>query len=275
MLTDDRIPDENILQFCISSTIGELPVKREGIIQVGVSAVERFLRRFPRLYQWASRALYRVDRSFYTLSPGLPDAVKAAMIELKDKQLLDARDYYEFGVFRGYALHSAQQSARQLGADQVRFYGFDSFEGLPRLDEADRDGSMFFEGQFACSRPFVESALKKHGADLSTITLVEGYFDQSLTPELKSNLPLKPVGIAVIDCDLYSSTVPVLRWLDELVQPGSILMLDDWRSYGGDPAKGQQRAFGEWLSTRKDLVAEPMFDFQTHGQAFRLSASTK
>jgi O-methyltransferase len=250
-------------------------VKREGSIQSAVSAVERQLRRFPRLYQWASRTLYRVDRSFYTLSPGLPAALQAAMTELKARNLLDARDYYEFGVFRGYALHSAEQSARKLGADNVRFYGFDSFQGLPSLDKADQEGSMFFEGQFACSRSFVESALRKNGADLSKITLVEGYFDASLTPELKSRLPLRPVGIAVIDCDLYSSTVPVLRWLDELMRPGSIVMMDDWRSYGDDPLKGQQLAFGEWLSARKDLVAEPMFDFEVHGRAFRLNAASR
>jgi hypothetical protein len=248
-------------------------LRREGSIQTAVSFVERLLRRFPKLYQSASRTLYRLDRSFYTLSPGLPEALRRAMAEIRASGLLHTTDYYEFGVFRGYALYMAQKAARALGAQSMHFYGFDSFRGLPTVPEIDRDGSMFFRGQFACSRGFVEEALRQNRADLSAITLVEGYFEDSLTPELRSRHSFKPVGVAVIDCDLYTSTVPVLRWLDDLVQPGSILMMDDWRAFGDDPAKGQQLALREWLQLRSDLGVEEMFDFEATGRAFRVYAA--
>jgi O-methyltransferase len=234
--------------------------------------VERLLRRSPALYRFACRILYRADRSFYSLSPGLPAAVRAAMAELHADGLLHTTDYYEFGVFRGYGLREAQQSAQEHGARATHFYGFDSFQGLPEVEGIDEDGSMFFEGQFACSREFVENALRKTGADLETITLVEGFFHDSLTSDLKAQYDFKPVGVAVIDCDLYASTVPVLSWLDDLVQPGSILMMDDWRAFGSDPDKGQPLALREWLAQREDLVAEPMFDFEPHGRAFKLRA---
>ena len=244
-------------------------LRRDGVVQKAVSFVERQLRRFPRTYRFASRSLYRIDPSFYTLSPGLPQAQRTALAELKSKGLLQKTDYYEFGVFRGYALYTAQKSARQLGAESTHFYGFDSFAGLPAVDGIDAE-STFFEGQFSCSREFVANALEKHGADLSTITLVEGFFEDTLKPALRAQHSFKPVGIALIDCDLYSSTVPVLRWLDDLLQPGSILMMDDWRAFDGDPAKGQQRALSEWLALRTDLEIEPMFDFAAYGRALRL-----
>lgn len=248
-------------------------VAREGLVQTAVSGVERLLRRFPQLYRFASRALYRLDRSFYTLSPGLPKALQAAMAELEANGLLQQSDYYEFGVFRGYALYTAQAEARALGADAMRFYGFDSFQGLPDVPPVDSDGSMFFSGQFSCPRGFVERALRKNGADLSTITLIEGFFEDSLTPELQAGHPFRPVGVAVIDCDLYASTVPVLNWLDKLLQPGSILMMDDWRAFGDRPDKGQQRALNEWLQHRTGITLESMFDFETHGRAFRVCAA--
>ena len=247
-------------------------MKREGSIQTAVSFVERLLRRFPKVYQFASSALYRFDRSFYTLSPGLPQAVRQAMAELDAVGLLQSRDYYEFGVFRGYALYIAQKAAQELGASSMHFYGFDSFQGLPAVEGVDTDGSMFFRGQFACSRGFVEDALRTNNADLSSITLVEGYFEESLKPELRSRHAFKPVGVAVIDCDLYTSTVPVLRWLDDLVQPGSILLMDDWSAFGDDPRKGQQLALHEWSQRRPDLTLEAMFDFETHGRAFKVSS---
>jgi O-methyltransferase len=245
-------------------------VRREGFVQAAVSLVERSLRPFPRLYRFASRTLYGLDRSFYTLSPGLPKALQAAMAELEADGLMHRTDYYEFGVFRGYALYTAQLAARELGADSMRFYGFDSFKGLPAVPAPDANGSMFFSGQFSCSRVFVEDALRKNGADLSSITLVEGFFEDSLTPELRTQHPFRPVGVAVIDCDLYASTVPVLSWLDDLLQPGSILMMDDWRAFGDRADKGQQRALNEWLERHTDFALEDMFDFETHGRAFRV-----
>ena len=253
-------------------SVNSSSLRRGGLIQRGVSLVERLLRSVPPLYRFASRTLYRVDRSFYTLSPGLPKALEAAMAELESNGLIHQSDYYEFGVFRGYALYAAQAAARALGADSMRFYGFDSFQGLPAATDVDSTGSMFFQGQFSCSRGFVEEALRKHGADLSTITLVEGFFDESLTQELRTHHPFKPVGVAVIDCDLYASTVPVLKWLGNLLQPGSILMMDDWRAFGDRSDKGQQLALNEWLQRQTGITLESMFDFETHGRAFRVRA---
>jgi hypothetical protein len=247
-------------------------MKRDGFVQTAVSWVERPLRHFPAVYRLASRALYRFDRSFYTLSPGLPLALQRAMSTLAASGLLGKTDYYEFGIFRGYGLYAAQKAARDLGAAAMRFWGFDSFRGLPAVDGVDEGGSMFFEGQFSCSRHFAERALRDSGADMQTITLVEGFFADSLTPELRLRHSFKPVGVALIDCDLYSSTVPVLAWLADLLRPGSMLMMDDWHAFGDEPSKGQQLALSEWLQSRPDAALEHMFDFGAHGRAFSVRA---
>lgn len=37
-----------------------------------------------------------------------------------------------------------------------------------------------------------------------------------------------------IDCDLYESSLEVLRWLESLVSEGTMLILDDWHAYDGE-----------------------------------------
>ena len=233
-------------------------------------AVEYVLRDYPPLFRLASKLYHRSDNSFKTLSPGLPQALETAFqkaIELNPGQ---AGDYYEFGLYRGYALWKAQQICSQLGLRDTCFYGFDSFAGLPAVDGIDKSGNHFFEGQFACSQQEVVRHLDTHGVDWSKTVLVKGYFDKSLTRKLRRQYPFKKVAVALIDCDLYSSTRDVLAWSRDLFADGSILLFDDWYSYGDDPALGQQKALFEFLDANRDFDVEFLIDFLYHGKAFIL-----
>jgi predicted O-methyltransferase YrrM len=60
---------------------------------------------------------------------------------------------------------------------------------------------------------------------------------------LASNEPC----FVLIDCDQYESTVPVLEFITDLVDQGTIIIFDDWYRYKGRPDKGEQRACREWL----------------------------
>ncbi|MGH8249905.1 MAG: TylF/MycF/NovP-related O-methyltransferase [Steroidobacteraceae bacterium] len=229
--------------------------------------VARVLQRSPRMFAAASRLFYGVDRRFRTLSPDTPKAVDAAWIEAKRLQGKSLGDYYEFGVFRGYTLWHAEQSARRLGIRDSRFWGFDSFQGLPPVAGTDAEGGEFFEGQFACSREDVLKHLTTHGAEIDRITLIEGFFGDSLTPELKREHRFRPVGVALIDCDLYSSTKEVLDWLADLLQDNSILLFDDWKSFNEQEDRGQPLAFREFLQGR-NWDPEHFEDFGRHGRSF-------
>ena len=88
-----------------------------------------------------------------------------------------------------------------------------------------------------------------------------GIFNQSLTDGLKHTLKLKPsVAIFHNDSDLYESTKDVLRWIDDLALPGSVLIFDDWYSFSGNPDPenfGEQRAFAEWANRHHwELLAD-------------------
>ncbi len=228
------------------------------------------LRGHPRLFAFFSKVYYQLDRSFRTLSPGAPDAIHRALARRREELVGEEGDYYEFGVFRGFTFLSAQRACGELGLERIRLYGFDSFDGLPEVEGIDRTNNQFFEGQFACSKDEVVRNLTEHGIDWSRATLIEGFFSDSLTEGLKEELPLREVGVAFIDCDLYSSTVEVLAWLESLLADGSILLFDDWYSFGVSPDLGQQKAFAEFLESHGEWVAEPFIEFEDHGKGFVL-----
>jgi hypothetical protein len=239
------------------------------------AAVARVLKSYPPLFRTASRLYHAFNRGFApfdTLSPGLPDALAQAFRLAREEAGQSPGDYFEFGLYRGYSFAKAFELCRELGLDDTRFFGFDSFEGLPRLDPGDEADGRFFHGQFACSMQTVEKNLRDAGVDESRVRLVEGYYEDSLSRELKTEFGSKRAAVVLLDCDLYSSTRTALGWLDDLLTAGSILLFDDWFSHGDDMHQGQPRALREFLEARPQLRAEPLGEFPRHGKTFVLRA---
>jgi O-methyltransferase len=236
---------------------------------------ERALRGAPPLYRFGSRAYHRLlYRSFRTLSPGAPEAIRRAFaLARQGAGGAEVGDYYEFGVYRGFTFLSAQRACDALGLAATRLYGFDSFCGLPPVGDQAREQERFFAGQFSCSRRQVVRNLERRGMDWSRAELVAGFFDDSLTDELKRRLPLRPAAVALFDCDLYSSTRAALRWLGELVVPGTVLLFDDWSVLGGSAEEGQPLAFAEFLREQPHLQASELGTFAHHGKTFVLAAA--
>jgi hypothetical protein len=238
------------------------------------SAAKAVLR--PLLSQHLVQKIAPRDGSSDRFMSAAPDNVPAIAqsLALASSQNLTG-DYYEFGLWRGYSFWQAQQEARELGLSGMRFWGFDSFAGLPEAEgsempppghDATRHGVR--KGAFSCNKDQVTANLTKHGVDWSRTTLIEGWFDQSLTPALKQSLGLKPVAVALIDCDLYVSTVPVLAFLADLLQEGAILLFDDWNLFNASDEMGERKAFREFLDAYPEWQAEIYITFGWHGQAF-------
>jgi O-methyltransferase len=232
-------------------------------------SVEQMLARHPALFALASRIYHGLHHG--PVNPGSAHAIREALAQAVDASESDKiGDYYEFGLFRGHSFAAAQEACRGLGLRDLRFHGFDSFQGLPAVEGIDRE-STFFEGQFSCSRAAVEENLTRLGVDWSRTTLTEGVFSESLTSGLKRSGAFAPVGVAFIDCDLYTSTRDVLRWLDDLLVDGSIVVFDDWRCFDDRGDRGQQRAFREYLhAAGRRFDALPFLRYEHHGEGFLL-----
>src|SRR5579872_973682 len=91
-----------------------------------------------------------LSKWLYTLARGsvFPDD-RQAYFEMAFRRVRELQlhgDYLEFGVYQGSSLVLAARSAAKCGLNTMRFFAFDSFQGLPEAE-----GRVFNRGEFACS----------------------------------------------------------------------------------------------------------------------------
>ncbi len=224
-----------------------------------------------RLNRVAAKMYYSHVHGFASAGKELPEVVRQCLERSIDFGTAACGDYHEYGIFKGHTFLQAQLHARELGLDRMRFFGFDSFEGLPEVTGIDRvEGDQFYAGQYACSRDRVEQNLIRHGADWDRTFLIEGYFNESCTPALRHHHRLERVPVALIDCDLYASTVDVLDFIRPMLMDKTILIMDDWNAYDAANDRGQRRAMREFLREHRQWEIEPWFAYGSYGQVFVL-----
>jgi O-methyltransferase len=178
-------------------------------------------------------------------------------------------DYLEFGLFKGYSFWYAQSVADRLGLTSMRFFGFDSFCGLPEIGPVDQTKNRdFYKGQYACSRDDVVRNLNSKGIDWKRTFLIEGYYADSLNPAVKTRHGLKQAAIILVDCDLYESTTQVLSFVEDLLSDETILMFDDWNCFDCDDNRGQRRAVREFLQCHPWWYLENLFAYGIYGHTF-------
>jgi hypothetical protein len=120
--------------------------------------------------------------------------------------------YCEFGVYRGGTINHV---ARQI---KSKIYGFDSFQGLP---EAWRDALPASTFTLKANLPKVEN----------NVELIAGWFDATL-PGFVEKHP-GPLMFLHVDCDLYSSTKTIFKFLGNRLGSGSVIVFDEYFNYPG------------------------------------------
>ena len=71
--------------------------------------------------------------------------------------------------------------------------------------------------------------------------------------ELKDTLLPTKAAVIYIDCDLYDSTVPVLEWVVDFLQVGTVIVFDDWYCFHGDPPRSEPVAWNEFRQRHPEL----------------------
>lgn len=140
-------------------------------------------------------------------------------------------DYLEFGVFRGESIRAWVGMHHN---PESRFYGFDSFTGLP---EAWEQGVTD------------KGAFNVHGKvpdiDDARVVFVSGYFQDTLGNFLDS-VKLSKKLLIHMDADLYSSTLYVLTALNRHIEPGTVIIFDEFYS-----VNHEFRAFMDFISASR------------------------
>jgi O-methyltransferase len=210
---------------------------------------------------------HSLSQGFTPANRCVPDVLRKAFDYAKKTGVLYKGDYFEFGIAKGYTIWYAQTLLNKFGSPNMHCWGFDSFQGLPKPIGLDDTGE-FYEGQFACSKKTVERSIVSHDGNLKYITLIEGFYQDSLKPGLIKRYKMQKVAICLIDCDLYASTVDVLEFIRGILIPGSILLFDDWNAFSSHG--GEQKALKEYLAKYPKTILRPLFSFCWHGQAFEV-----
>ena len=133
-------------------------------------------------------------------------------------------DYLEFGVSKG---NSLKWWINRLKNKNSRFYGFDTFTGLPE------DWGPFKAGDMS-------NGNKPPSINDDRVSFIQGIFQQTLIPFL---IKYKNENRKIIhlDADLYSATLYVLTLLTPYLKSGDILFFDEF-----NVPMHEYKAFYEW-----------------------------
>jgi predicted O-methyltransferase YrrM len=160
-------------------------------------------------------------------------------------------DYLEFGVHLGSSLSCMYEVLQEAGLGNVRLYGFDSFDGLPM--DADSDDTAAYglwePGSMGIPIELTTANLTQKGVDLDRVTLVKGWFDDTLVQGAAERLGIRKASVIMVDSDLYSSAKTALAFCEPLIKDHAVLVFDEWcpDTLGADNA-GEARAFDEFLA---------------------------
>ena len=121
----------------------------------------------------------------------------------------------EAGCFKGGSTAKLSLATKLIGR---KLLVYDSFEGLPDVDEAEKD--RFGKGEYTGALDEVKKNVGKYGA-LEVCEFVRGWFDQTM-PSLKD-----PVVVAFVDVDLRDSLETCLTYIYPKLVPGGVIFSHD------------------------------------------------
>lgn len=179
-------------------------------------------------------------------------------------------DYLEFGVYEGAVFCQVFHWLKDQ-FPEMRFFAFDSFEGLPApngTDNINGYSSNYHPHEFACSLSSFKKNLKKNKVDMARVELVKGWYDKTLKPNQVNRYGIRHAAFIWIDSDLYESAVPVLKFITPYLTPGTIIVFDDWHAFRNDPHRGEQRACREWLKKNPKIKLAELFTYGYGGIVF-------
>lgn len=121
-------------------------------------------------------------------------------------------DYLEFGTGEGFSFACAHRANLRSSKLLRKLWGFDSFEGLPQETSERDQHRAWVEGEMAIGLQQFERHCRRNG--IRNYELVPGFFSESLSRFGDADFPVGSIAFAYVDCDLYTSTLDVLKFLE-------------------------------------------------------------
>lgn len=104
---------------------------------------------------------------------------------------------------------------------------------------------------------------------MSNVKLIKGYFEETVGSgkgrEMYKN---EKCAVVFLDCDLMNPTLVALQYVQPILQPGSIIILDDYFAYHGDENLGTCGAFDKFLQQYPNVHVREFSDYGYGGKSF-------
>lgn len=153
-------------------------------------------------------------------------------------------DFIEAGVWRGGACILMRGILLALNEKGRRVFAADSFEGLPKPDEAiypaDKGDKHYLSDFLTVDLDSVKRNFERYGLLDDQVVFLKGWF--------KDTLPVAPIerlAILRIDGDMYQSTIEALESLYPKLSSGGFCIIDDYH------LEGCRKAVEDYRSTHK------------------------
>ena len=166
---------------------------------------------------------------------------------LKDIEYSNETDVYEFGVFTGNSVNWINDALRNAGKTPRKVFALDSFCGLPKEIEIEKQESLqrgvdyqWSQGDFDSTKHFGVKTVKEAMESMREFTkdsfnketelkIIPGFYSE-LTDDMVELYDMKPACYIDLDADMYLSTIQALDFMfrNNLVVEGTIIGYDDW-----------------------------------------------
>ena len=174
-----------------------------------------------------------------------------------------AGSYFEFGAHRArtftmvmgldsfYATNHGSTGGvlapKSGGGYMDKYFAFDSFEGWPS-DTNFAEHPQYSPGGAKTTSDEFLNLLTSYGQSIERVELIKGYYETSLTRSLATRFVSENVkaSLITVDCNLYESYKSVLAWVDQFMQSGTVLYLDDFNTFRSQTSQGPKLAFKEY-----------------------------
>jgi hypothetical protein len=136
-------------------------------------------------------------------------------------------DLLEAGVWRGGTSIFMRAILAAHGATDRRVFVCDSFQGLPRPDEArypqDKGDQHHIHPVLAVSLEQVQANFKRYELLDDQVVFLKGWFKDTLP-----TAPVERLAVLRADGDMYESTMDILNNLYAKLSPGGFCVIDDY-----------------------------------------------
>jgi O-methyltransferase len=173
----------------------------------------------------AEWTLPRASLPLTLLSKAQLDLIEDLLIGIEARGIVG--DCIEAGVWRGGAIIAIRAILDALGLNERQLIAADSFAGIPPSIKFQHDPVDLWPDRWVASLHEVKANIADAGMLDGRIEFLEGLFADTLP-----GLAGRRFSFIRLDSDSYDSVIESLESLYPLLNPGGVILVDDWHLFG-------------------------------------------